>query len=60
MSARKESKLTKSALLKEIEEKLQDLNLLKSALQGEPSRTQDALEMYQEKFHELVNIKSKK
>jgi hypothetical protein len=60
MPARKESKLSKSQLLREIDEKLQDLNLLRSALQGDVSRTQDALHMYQEKFHELVNIKSKK
>jgi len=60
MPARKESKLSKSQLLQDIDEKLQDLNLLRSALQGDTSRTQDALQMYQQKFYELVNIKSKK
>jgi hypothetical protein len=60
MPARKESKLSKSQLLQEIDEKLQDLNLLRSALQGDSSRTQDALQTYQQKFYELVNIRPKK
>jgi hypothetical protein len=53
-------KITKSKLLKEIDEKLQALNLLRSALHADQSRTQDNLEMYQQHFHELINLKKRK
>jgi hypothetical protein len=53
-------KITKLKLLKEIDEKLQSLNLLRSALDAEKSLTQDNLQMYQTHFHELINLKKKK
>jgi hypothetical protein len=59
MAAEKE-KITKAKLLKEIDEKLQSLNLLRSALQADPSRKQDDLDDYQRQYMELVNLKKKK
>jgi hypothetical protein len=53
-------KITKSKLLEEIDDKLQALNLLRSALAGEKSLKQDNLQMYQTHFHELINLKKKK
>jgi hypothetical protein len=46
-------KLTKAALLKAIDEKLQALNLLKSALQSDPSRKQEDLENYDKHFKNM-------
>ena len=45
---------------KEIEDKIQSLNLLKSALQGDPSRKQEDLENYKKRFYELVAYPQKK
>lgn len=46
-------KLTKANLLKAIDEKLQALNLLKSALQSDPSRKQEDLENYDKHFKNM-------
>jgi hypothetical protein len=45
---------TKAELLKEIELKVQDLNLLQSALKADRSRKPETLLMYEEKFIELL------
>lgn len=60
MAKTESGKITKAALLKAMDEKLQALNLLKSALQADQSRKQDVLENYQKQFHELMNLKGKK
>jgi hypothetical protein len=46
-------KITKAILLKAIDEKLQALNLLRSALQGDPSRKQEDFENYEKQFRKL-------
>jgi hypothetical protein len=46
-------KITKAVLLKAIDEKLQALNLLRSALQGDPSRKQEDLDNYEKQFRKL-------
>jgi hypothetical protein len=46
--------ITKAELLKEIELKVQDLNLLQSALKADRSRKPETLAMYEEKFVELL------
>jgi len=46
-------KITKAVLLKAIDEKLQALNLLRSALQGDPSRKQEDLDNYDKQFRKL-------
>jgi hypothetical protein len=51
------TKLTKSALLKEIDFVLSDLNLLKSALQGSPHPKQQELDDYKKRFYEIINRK---
>jgi hypothetical protein len=53
-------KITKSKLLKEIDEKLASLNLLRSALAAEQSLKQENLQMYQTHFNELFNLTKKK
>lgn len=53
------AKVTKKKLLEEIDEKLQQLNLLRSALAGDQSRKQDDLDNYQKHFYELINKKKK-
>ena len=56
--ARKEkvpSKLSKKSLLNEMDIKLNDLNLLRSALAADPARKQEELESYKKKFYELIN-----
>jgi len=44
----------KKALLNEIEEKIQALNLLKSTLQSDRSRKEETLDEYRKKFIELL------
>jgi hypothetical protein len=51
------SKLSKSKLLEEIDDVLQRLNLLRSALEGDPARKQDELQKYKKLFNEIVNKK---
>ena len=51
------AKITKKKLLEEIDEKLQQLNLLKSALANDQSRKQEDLDNYQKHFYELINKK---
>jgi hypothetical protein len=46
--------LTKADLLKEIELKVQDLNLLQSAIKADRSRKLEILEMYEKKYLELL------
>jgi hypothetical protein len=58
--ARAKEKLTKAGLLKALDEKLQSANLLRSALQADPSRKQEDLENYHNQFIELFNLDKKK
>jgi hypothetical protein len=60
MATNNSKSITKRQLLIEIDDKIQSLNLLKSALQGDPSRKQDDLEDYKRRFYELVNYSKKK
>lgn len=55
MAKATQKKLTKSQLLQEMDEILQDLNLLKSALEADQSRKQEDLARYAERFYELIN-----
>jgi hypothetical protein len=48
-------KLTKASLLKAIDEKLQALNLLRSALHADPSRKQEDIENYDRQFRNLFS-----
>jgi hypothetical protein len=50
----KSKKLTKATLLKAIDEKLQALNLLRSALNGDPSRKQEDLANYDRHFKNIM------
>jgi phage terminase large subunit len=50
-------KLTKKKLLQEMDEKLQELNLLKSALEGDPARKQEELQYYRKQFYSMINKK---
>ena len=52
--AKKASTLTKASLMKEIDLKLQDLNLLKSVLQTNTHPKKDELEEYKKRFGEIV------
>jgi hypothetical protein len=52
-------KITKKKLMDEIEEKIQALNLLKSALQEDRSRKTETLKDYQDKFDDILNSRSK-
>ncbi|HEY5825524.1 MAG TPA: hypothetical protein VIT44_14210 [Cyclobacteriaceae bacterium] len=54
-----DSKITKAQLMKQIDEKLADLNLLKSALQVDPSRTQETFLNYQNRFQEIISEKKR-
>ena len=56
----KSEKLSKSKLLSEIDETLQALNLLRSALDGDASRKQEDLERYREQYLALVTKNKKK
>lgn len=53
--AKKAEKLTKARILKLVEEKLQALYLLKSALQADQSRKQEDLDRYYQQYREIVN-----
>lgn len=53
-------KPTKKDLVDKIDEKIQALNLLKSALQGDRSRKPEMLEEYHQKFQDLLQGKTKK
>ena len=55
-----DSKITKAQLMRQIDEKLADLNLLKSALQVDPSRTQETFINYQTRFQEIISEKKGK
>lgn len=57
--AEKKKKLTKAGLLKEMDMVLQDLNLLRSALQADASRKQEDLDTYEKQFSEVLK-RSKK
>jgi hypothetical protein len=46
--------INKTDLLKEIELKVQDLNLLQSALKADRSRKPETLAMYEQKFLDLL------
>ena len=46
--------LTKKALMDQIQLKIQELNLLQSALKGERSTRQETLGDYQKKFKDLL------
>jgi hypothetical protein len=50
-------KLTKKKLLHEMDEKLQELNLLRSALEGDPARKQEELQYYKKQFYAMINKK---
>ena len=52
-----DTKITKAQLMKQIDEKLTDLNLIKSALLVDPSRTQETLQNYQTRFLEIISEK---
>jgi hypothetical protein len=58
--AKQKGKITKAQLLREIDEKLQSVNLLRSALQADPSRKQEDLENYHQQYLELFNLTKKK
>ncbi|HEY8937075.1 MAG TPA: hypothetical protein VIM65_17730 [Cyclobacteriaceae bacterium] len=60
MAAKNPKSITKKQLLIEIDDKIQSLNLLKSALQGDPSRKQEDLENYRQRFYELFTYSKKK
>jgi len=51
-------KLTKAKLLTMMDEKLADLNLLRSALQVTTNIKQADLDLYKKKFEEIVGAKS--
>lgn len=53
-------KPTKKDLVNKIDEKIQALNLLKSALKSDRSRKPEMLEEYDQKFQELLQGKPKK
>jgi hypothetical protein len=53
-------KPTKKNLVDQIDEKIQALNLLKSALQADRSRKPEMLEEYNHKFQDVLQVKSKK
>jgi hypothetical protein len=51
------AKITKSALLKEIDFVLQDINLVKSALLANPHPKQAELDDYIMRFYSIINKK---
>lgn len=53
-------KITKKKLLNMMDDKLQQLNLLRSALNGDPARKQEELEAYKKKFEALLVNKNKR
>ena len=52
-------KLTKKELINRIDEKIQALNLLKSALQEDRSRKPEMIEDYKDKFYDILDSKQK-
>jgi 2-keto-4-pentenoate hydratase len=52
-------KLTKKELLNLIDEKIQALNLLKSALQEDRSRKPDMIKDYTDKFYDILESEKK-
>jgi len=50
-------KITKKKLLQEMDDKLQALNLLRSALEADAARKQEELESYKKQFYLLINKK---
>ena len=55
-----DSKLTKATLLAKMDEKIQNLNLLKAALQSETHLKQTELLVYKNKFEAELNPKAKR
>lgn len=55
-----ESRLTKAKLLTQLDEKIQNLNLLKAALQAESHLKQADLENYKKRYDEIVGGKGKR
>ncbi|HEY3405531.1 MAG TPA: hypothetical protein VGK59_19245 [Ohtaekwangia sp.] len=55
-----ESKLTKAKLISQLDDKIQNLNLLKAALQAELHLKQADLAGYKKRFDELLSGKGKK
>jgi hypothetical protein len=53
-------KTPKKDLLDRIDEKIQALNLIKSALQSDRSRKTEKLDEFEQKFHDLLHEKTKK
>jgi hypothetical protein len=51
------AKITKAALLKEIDFVLQDINLVKSALMTNPHPKQAEMDDYQKRFYTIINKK---
>lgn len=49
--------MTKKQLMDLIDEKIQALNLLKSAIREDRSRKPEMLDDYRQKFHDLLEIK---
>lgn len=56
----KSSKVTKKQLLHDIDMKLNALNLLRSALQVDPSRKEETLVDYANRFDELLRPTTKR
>ena len=52
-------KITKKKLLDEIDVVLQQLNLLRSALEKDPARKQEELNDYRKQFYAVINKKGK-
>jgi hypothetical protein len=52
-------KLTKKELIDMIDEKIQALNLLKSALQGDRSRKTEMIKDYKDKFYDILESDKK-
>jgi hypothetical protein len=52
---KEQSKVTKKSLLTEIDIKLNDINLLRSALSADPARKQEEIDSYRTKYYELIN-----
>lgn len=50
-------KYTKKKLLQEMDDKLQALNLLRSALEADPARKQSELDAYKKQFYAIINKK---
>jgi hypothetical protein len=50
-------KLTKKRLLQEMDSTLQQLNLLRSALEADPARKQEELQYYKKQYYAIINRK---